>query len=457
MKLGVLLLCVLLYLTTGGCDRVYVHPFYLISPENTAANSCKELEEREQLVKVFVPLSIESHFTSIYEESLRNKSEEKEKHLGVTFLKYPIYVVGGRFYKELKKIHGGSNIVLSPIFIYESLWSIYLGASGQTATDLQILLGFYLPFNDSRCMFKIDGRKILFDLKIILNAPLRSRDPEGLFFSKFLCLFSAPGTHLSEPFVHELAFPDVNFHVRAVDFTNPTEATKQVNAFVEKKSRHNTKSLLADIDQETTLLMTTYTHFKAVINGASPLKEPQEFWLDSHTKIFVPMMTVSGIFKYKNHPGFSIVKIPLNKSVFLLLLQPNSELPSDEDLYSLIPSLEWLEDLQSKQIHLTFPRVSFTSIYSLQELLVKLGMSNLLGKEASFRLLSSSNVTNVKIINQQLFELSPSEDQVEAHTEEHAGETLKITLNKPFHFAVCEKESDVLIYFGQITNPLQET
>lgn len=264
MKLGVLLLCVLLYLTTGGCDRVYIHPFYLLSSNNTDASSCKELEEREQLVKMFVPLSIESHFTSTYEESLRNKSEEKEKHLGVGFLNYHIYVLGARFYKELKKIHGGSNIVLSPIFIFESLLSIYLGASGQTASDLQKLLGFNLPPSGSGCTLKIDGRKILFALKIILNAPLRSRYTEGLVFSKLSCLFSAPGTHLSESFVHELAFPDVNFYVRAVDFTNTTEAMKQVNAFVERKSRHRTKGLLADIDRETTLLLTTNTYFKGI-------------------------------------------------------------------------------------------------------------------------------------------------------------------------------------------------
>lgn len=91
--------------------------------------------------------------------------------------------------------------------------------------------------------------------------------------------------------------------------------------------------------------------FSAVINGASPLKEPQEFWLDSNTKIFVPMMTVTGIFKHKNLPGLSIVKIPLSKSVFLLLLQPSSELPRDKDLYSFKPSFEWLQDLQSKYVH----------------------------------------------------------------------------------------------------------
>ncbi|XP_070590038.1 angiotensinogen [Erythrolamprus reginae] len=457
MKLRVILPCVLLYLTAGCCDRVYVHPFYLISLNDTSANTCKELEEREPLVKMFVPFSIESHFTSTYEEGLGNKSEEERKRLSVNFLTDPIYVLGARFYRELKKIHKSNNIILSPIFIYESLLSIYLGTSGKTATDLQIFLGFDSPFTNSSCAFKIDGHKVLFALKIILNAPLRSRDPEGLIFSKLLCVFSAPGAYLSESFAHELAFPDVNFYVRAVNFTNPTEAAEQINAFIERKSTH--KGLLANIDQETSLLLTTYTHFKAVINGASPLKEPQEFWLNSQTKIFVPMMTVTGIFKHKHRNGLSIVKIPLSKSIFLLLLQPsNSNELSSDDQYPLTPSLEWVHGLKSKQIHLTFPRVSFTSIYDLQELLVKHDMADLLGKEANLRLLSNSNVTIGKIINQQLFELSPSEgDKIEAHTEEHAGETLKITLNKPFQFAVYEEGSFALIYFGQITDPLKET
>ncbi|XP_072849821.2 angiotensinogen [Pogona vitticeps] len=452
MNPEVSLLCLLLCMTTVVCDRVYVHPFYLFSLNNTKNNSCKELEVREQLVKTFIPISIES---SVSEEI---QNEEEKKHLGVNFLRDPIHTVGARFYKELRKIHNEDNIIVSPIHIYESLLSFYIGASGKTANELQTLLEFGATSGDPNCTFRIDGRKVLSALRFIINGPFRSRESEGLLFSKLSCLFSAPDVRLSESFVHELVFSDVNFYVRAVDFSNPTQAAKHIEAFVEDKSTPRSKSLLADIDPETSLLLATYTQFKAIVKGASLLKKPQEFWLDSDTVISVPMMRVVGTFEYKcdSNPSLSVVKIPVGKSVFLLLLLPTniSDLATVENQYSLMPSIEWMQKLSARQIQLTLPKVYLKTIYNLQELLAKQNMADVLGKKANLRLLSDMDLTIGKIINQQLFELSPSgTDQIEDPPEEN--ETLKVTLDHPFLLAMYEKESYALLYFGTVRNPLK--
>ncbi|XP_042298671.1 angiotensinogen [Sceloporus undulatus] len=463
MNLGVGFLCFLVCIATIGCDRVYVHPFYLFSMNNTKSHSCKELEVREQLMKTFIPISIESHLASESEESLRNRSEEEKNRLGVKFLRDPIHTVGARFYQKLREICKEDNIFLSPIYIYESLLAFYLGASGTTANNLQTLLEFSSPSIDPNCTFKIDGRKVLTALRFIINSPFHSKDTEGLLFSKLSCLFSAPDIRLSESFVHQLAFSDVNFYVRAVDFTNPAQAAKYIGAFVEDKTTPRSKSLLVDIEPETTLLLATFTQFRVIIKGASLLKKPQDFWLNSDTAVPVPMMRVTGNFEYKcdGDPNLIVVKIPVSKSIFLLLLQPtnSSDLGKVEKQYSLTPSVSWMQKLSARQIQLTLPKVSLKTIYNLQELLVKQKMADLLGKNATFRLLSNANLTIGKVINQQHLELSPSgADEAEAPPEENeATETLKVTIDKPFLLAVYEKDSDVLIYFGRVTNPLKAT
>ncbi|XP_066467509.1 angiotensinogen [Tiliqua scincoides] len=453
------LLGVLVCIIAANCDRVYVHPFYLITFENS--RGCEEVEARGQLEKTFSPISIESHITSPYKVDFRNESEELGvKPSGVNILKGNVYVLGARFYKELRDIHKGDNIFLSPSNIYESLLAFYLGASGQTARDLQSLLGFHTPSSDPNCTSKIDGRKVLSTLRVI-SGPLHPEEADGLAFSKHFYLFSAPDIHLYESFVYDLASPDINFYVRAVDFSNPRQAVEQINAFVGDKSTHGTKSLLTDIDPDTTLLFAAYTKFKATVKEASLLKELQEFWPSPDTKISVPMMRVMGTFEYKcdDDLSLSVIKIPISKDVFLLLLQPanSSYLSSAEAQYSLQPSSEWLQKLSPRQIRLTLPTISFESIYNLQEPLEMLKLPELLGNKANLTMLSDSNVTIGKIINQQCFELNPSrtdqDDNPSGQNED--AETLKITLSEPFLIAIYEEQSNTLLYFGRVTNPLK--
>lgn len=163
-----------------------------------------------------------------------------------------MYVLGVRFYSELREAHRGQNVLLSPTSLYGSLVSFYLGASNQTAADLQGLLGFVPPSGDPDCTSRVDGHKVLASLRTI-ESLIKNRDEE-LLFSKTLCLFTAPGIPLSEQFVHDL-FPSADaFYTRAVDFTNPSEATKQINTFVEAKSEGRSKCLLTDLDPSTDLL-----------------------------------------------------------------------------------------------------------------------------------------------------------------------------------------------------------
>ncbi|XP_048342385.1 angiotensinogen [Sphaerodactylus townsendi] len=454
MNPGVSLLCILVCAISIGCDRVYVHPFHLFAYNQ---ESCKGLEDKERLEKTFVPISIESPITPAYEESVRNKSEEEPHILGVDYLKDSAYVLGARIYRKLMEMHTGENILLSPTSIYQSLLIFYLGASGHTASELQSLLGFDFPSISQDCTSKIDGHKILPVLRTISN-------PSGvdeLLFTKLFCLFSAPSVHLSEFFVHELTFADINFYVRAIDFTNPSRVGEQIDAFVKTKNAHPGKSSITDIDPASNLLFATYTQFKAIVKGASLLNEPQEFWTNSETKILVPMMRVTGNFEHKfdSNLNLSVIKIAVSESIVLLLLQPinNEDLTSAEAQYSLQPSYLWLQKLSLRRINLTLPKLSFESVYNLQDPLNKMGLPELLGKNANFSIMSDVNLNVRKIINQQLFELHPGEaDQAENPTEQNEDtETLSIALNKPFLIAVHVKESNALLYFGRVVNPLQ--
>ncbi|KAM6323701.1 angiotensinogen [Aegotheles albertisi] len=458
MKLAADLLCLLTCLTAVTCDRVYVHPFNLFSFNKS---TCEELESLAQEgKKVFVPVSIESQTTPAYEEDLNDKEKLEAPSLSgrqeLSYLKDFVYVLGMRFYSELRKERQGQNMLLSPTSLYGSLVSFYLGASNQTAADLQRLLGFVSPSGDPDCTSRVDGHKVLSSLRTI-ESLIKSRDEE-LLFSKMLCLFSAPGISLSQLFVQDLLPSADALYARAVDFTNPSEAAKQINTFVEAKSEGQSKCLLTDIAPSTDLLFAVDVHLAVNFKQASRLKEPQEFWKDSNTKVLVPMLSVTGTFKYKTDPSgtFSVVEIPISKTALLVLLQPinGSDL---EHVESQLQSSAWLQQLSPREIKLTLPELTIEDSSDLQKLLANLELPALLGKGADLSKISDSDLTVGKVINKAFFKLtSDGADQPEDPAAQKEDLVfLEVTLNKPFLFAVFEEKSRAMLFFGRVTNPLR--
>ncbi|NXH22261.1 ANGT protein, partial [Bucco capensis] len=455
------LLCLLVCLTAVTSDRVYVHPFNLFSFNKSA---CEELESTAQEgMKAFVPISIESHTRPTYEDDQNDKDNLEVPSLNswgrqkLNYVKDLVDVLGVRFYSVLQKARQGQNVLLSPTSLYSSLVSFYLGASNQTAADLQGLLGFVLPSGDPDCTSRVDGHKVLSSLRTIENL-VKSRDKD-LLFSKVLFLFSAPGIPLSQLFVQDLLPSADALYTRAVDFRNPSKAAKQINAFVEAKTEGQSKCLLTDIDPSTSLLFAVDVRLEVNIKQVSQLKEPQEFWVDSNTKVLVPMLSVTGTFKYKADTSgtFSVVEVPISKTVLLVLLQPTNG--SDlEHVESELPlqSPAWLQQLSPREIKLTLPKLTIEGSSDLQELLADMELPALLGKEADLSKISDTNLTVGKVINKAFFKLSSdgTDEPEDPATQMEDVVFLDVTLNKPFLLAVFEEKSRTMLFLGRVTNPL---
>ncbi|NXU56677.1 ANGT protein, partial [Turnix velox] len=447
-------LCLLACLTTVTCDRVYVHPFNLFAFNKS---TCEQLESLAQEgKKTFVPVSIESQTPPAYEDDLKVKLEgpslsgQQSQELSV--LERLVHTLLKRVYGKLQEVQQGQNLLLSPTGLYSSLVSFYLGASNQTAADVQTLMGFAPPSEDDDCTTRVDGYKILSNLRMF-ESLIKSKDEE-LLFSKMLCLFSAPGVPLSRLFVQDLLPSADALYARAVDFTNPSEAAKQINTFMEAKSKAQSKHLLTDIDPSANLLFALDISMAANLKQASRLSEPQEFQVDSNTKIFVPMLSVTGTFKYNTDASgtFSVVEIPISKTALLVLLHPIN----GSDLEHL-ESLSWLHQLSPREMKLTLPELRIESSYDLQEILADLGLPELLGKGADLSKISDTNLTVGKVINRTFFKLmgdgTAQPEESAAQKEDLA--LLELTLNKPFLFAIFEQKTRAMLLLGRVTNPLQ--
>ncbi|NXI79112.1 ANGT protein, partial [Rhipidura dahli] len=462
MNLVADLLCLLACLTVLTCDRVYVHPFSLFSFNES---DCDKLEKLVQEGNTIVPVSIESQTTPEYEGDVNDDNKLEAPSLNARgkeergYLRHLVYVLGMRFYSVLQKAQRGQNVLLSPTSLYSSLVSFYLGASNQTALDLQGLLGFVPPSGNPDCTSMAVGNNFLSSLRTVERL-VNSGDKE-LLFAKTLSLFSAPGIPLFQLFMGYLLPSADAFYARAVDFTNPGKAAKQINAFLEAKSQGQSKCLLADIDPSADLLFAVDVHLAVNVKQAFLLKEPQEFWVDSNNKVLVPMLSMMGTFKYKTDASgaFSMVEVPISKTALLVLLQPinGSDLERVESEL-MWQSPDWFQRLSPREIKLTLPALRLEDSSDLQELLADLELPALLGKGADFSKISNASLTVGKVINKAFFELaSDGTDQPEEPTaQKEDGVFLDIMLNKPFLFAVFEKQSRAMLFLGRVVNPLHE-
>ncbi|NWH35711.1 ANGT protein, partial [Chloropsis hardwickii] len=459
MNLVADLLCLLACLTLVTCDRVYVHPFNLFSFNES---DCDKLEKLVQEGKTIVPVSIESQTTPEYEGDVNDKNKLEAPSLSTwgkeeRSLSHLVNVLGMRFYSVLQKAQRGQNVLLSPTSLYSSLVSFYLGASNQTA--LQSLLGFVPPSGNPDCTSTAVGSNFLSSLRTIERL-VKSGDEE-LLFSKTLSLFSAPGIPLFQLFMEHLLPTADAFYARAVDFTNPGEAAKQINAFVEAKSEGQSKALLADVDPSAQLLFAVDVRLAVNVKQAFPLKEPQEFWVDSNTKVLVPMLSITGTFKHKTDASgtFSVVEVPISRTVLLVLLLPvnGSDLERVESELTW-QSSAWLQWLSPREIKLTLPALTLEDSSDLQELLADMELPALLGKGADFSKISNASLTVGKVINKAFFKLaSDGTGQAEdPAAQKEDGAYLDVTLNKPFLFAVFEKQSRAMLFLGRVVNPLHE-
>ncbi|NWT15916.1 ANGT protein, partial [Vireo altiloquus] len=459
MNLVADLLCLLACLTVVTCDRVYVHPFNLFSFNES---DCDKLEKLVQEGNTIVPVSIESQTTPEYEGDVKDNNKLEAPSLSAWgkeergYLRGLVYVLGMRFYNALQKAQRGQNVLLSPTSLYSSLVSFYLGASNQTALDLQSLLGFVPPSGNPDCISTAVGSNFLSSLRTIER--LVNSGDEELLFSKTLSLFSAPGIPLFQLFMEHLLPSADAFYARAVDFTDPSKAAKQINAFVEAKSQGQSKCLLADIDPSADLLFAVDVHSAVNMKQAFLLKEPQEFWVDSNKKVSVPMLSITGMFKYKTDASgaFSVVEVPISKTALLVLLQPinGSDLEHVESELTW-QSSAWLQRLSPREIKLTLPALTLEDSSDLQELLADMELPALLGKGADFSKISNASLTVGKVINKAFFKLaSDGTDQPEEPTaQKEDGAYLDVTLNKPFLFAVFEKQSRAMLFLGRVVEP----
>lgn len=142
LPVAALLLCCCL--SGSQANRVYVHPFSLFAAENA---SCETLEV--QTSRPLVTLPVAPLDVDVLEPDSRDLSKVDAQRQNITertaVLAGLLNSLGLRMYQSLSSKQHSPNVLLSPVNIYGSLVTFFLGASKKTACAIQVFLFDLLP------------------------------------------------------------------------------------------------------------------------------------------------------------------------------------------------------------------------------------------------------------------------------------------------------------------------
>uniref|UniRef100_A0A4W4E856 Angiotensinogen n=2 Tax=Electrophorus electricus TaxID=8005 RepID=A0A4W4E856_ELEEL len=455
-KMNVVLLALLIvsYLATGGTNRVYVHPFYLFSFENI---SCEVIQSKDpKPLETIHPVTRLQDSTepdprpSTRPKTLKNLSQrtavlaELQNSLGL------------RMFEKLSCRKDTGNILLSPFNAFGSLVTLYLGASKKTAIPYQQLLGVNWESDRADCVYLIDGHTVLRTLQAI-NSLIDGPWDE---LRTLVWTFVSSDANLSKDYVRGMQdFSDASF-VRAVNFSQPEEAEAQVNSFIHNTSDSKMENLFTALSPSTNLLFASSVHFKGSWRTAfQPEKTNiQDFRIDKKSSVKVPFMIHTGDYMHLDDPGrkCSIVKLSLSKRTYMLLVLPHVEACMQDIEDQLLKKIiaTWDKRLKERYLELSLPKFSVTAVTDLRSVLSDLAVEKyLLGSDAHFeRLSSKENFTVDKVLNNVFFDMSEEGTEVQSKSQD-VKVPLKVTVNRPFFFAIIEGTSNAILLLGKILNP----
>ncbi|XP_038627194.1 serpin B10 [Tachyglossus aculeatus] len=274
--------------------------------------------------------------------------------------------------KRLAESAAGKNVFFSPWSITTSLAMVYLGARGNTATQMAEKLGFskignlYSEFQ--RLLLEINKPSNAYLLKNISKLYAEKTYPfKGEFLQNVKKYFSA------DP--------------QSVNFGEAEKVRKEINSWVENQTEGKITDLLPDgsVDSLTKMVLINAIYFKGKWEQKFMIQDTTEkpFKINETTTKPVQMMSMKKTLHILQveEPPTKIIELHYNNreiSMFILLPEDLNGLQELENEITYEKLNYWtcadMMDTDEVQVHL--PRFKMEESYDLKSTLISMGMSD---------------------------------------------------------------------------------
>jgi serine protease inhibitor len=360
---------------------------------------------------------------------------------------------GITLFKEIAKAEPGKNVFISPFSVSAALGMTLNGAAGQTETDMRNVLGF-------AGMEKADINRAYQNLL----SWLAQADPK-------VALEIAQSIWYRLGFPVETSFIETNRTcfdalVRGLDFTIPS-AKDTINGWIEKNTNGKIQQMISLIKPTDIMFLVNAVYFKGIWKIQFDKSQTQEgtFTRSDGSPITCPMMRQKDSLMYASDEGVQAVDLAYGDGAFsMLILLPKTDTSVDAFIRGLTPEKwsGWTDALRKTGVSLIMPKYKTLYDVTLNDALKAMGMGTAFSPdEADFtRIHRGGNLFIDRVLHKAFVEVNEEGTEAAAATVVVIGRTsiggpeeIFMIINRPFIFAIRERQSGAILFMGKIEDP----
>ncbi|XP_071767969.2 leukocyte elastase inhibitor [Centroberyx gerrardi] len=393
--------------------------------------------------------------------SLRETDQEDHTSAAMATLSSSNTVFALELFRTLSQANPGGNIFISPLSISSALAMVYLGAKGDTATQMAKALSFSLD-KDVHTAFQT------------LSADVNS--PSASYILKLANRLYGENTFNFLPDFLKATQKFYHADLKAVNFMGaPEECRVDINTWVEQQTENKIKDLLkpGTVSTMTRMALVNAIYFKGNwmnrFDEANTKEMP--FKLNQNETKPVQMMYQMKKLPFNYVPDYSlqILELPyMEEELSMFVLLPEESADGSDPLLKLEKELtqekldEWTNrdnmDIHS-EILVHLPKFKLEEQYELNEPLGKLGMTDVFcGAKADLSGMNGEGGLFLSTVAHKAF-VEVNEEGTEAAaatagliafcmlSEEH------FTADHPFLFFIRHNKTKSILFLGRFSSP----
>jgi serpin B len=355
---------------------------------------------------------------------------------------------------------GDENVFFSPYSITTALGIAYEGARGQTASEMAQVLNF--PADNSTRWDMMKSYQDYF-----------SRVSDSYNLSTANAYWLKENQDLKE--IYRNAIESYYLaHGEELDFAgDPSGSAETINAWVEEQTNGKIRDLISPsmIVPATYLILTNAIYFKsdwkyqfndtATENSAFHL----EGGIDTDTQM-MHMHDAEISLNYSENDDVQLLQLPYKDGALSMYIL----LPKDYDIGALESKLDneylgsMMEDLSPEEVNLYMPKFKFEQKYTLNQMLIDMGMPTAFSDCADFSGMTDSTSLKIGFVIHQSY-VDVNEEGTEAAAATAVGmeatginphpqpQPILFNADHPFIFFIQHEETGQILFMGKVGNP----
>ncbi|MCD4682952.1 MAG: serpin family protein [Bacteroidales bacterium] len=366
-------------------------------------------------------------------------------------------IFGIKLFKTLNEnANADENIIISPLSVSIALGMTYNGANGETKEAMENTLELQgISVEEIN-----ESYKILIDELTSVDPKVTMNIPNSIWYRNTFDVLQ-DFININQNYFYAKVSP--------LNFDDPA-SVGIINNWVAENTNQKISEIIDNIDQATVMFLINAVYFNGtwVYEFDEQNTHPETFYLANGTTKQVDMMKQETNLNYFNNDMFKAVDLNYGSGNFsMVILLPKESYTPDDIIEQLNTEnwTNWMNGFSEKNIQLSLPKFKLEYEKRLNDALVSLGMGIAFNPYiADFSKINANHQLYIDFVLHKTFI-----DVNEVGTEAAAvtivainlesvdeGDTYYFTVDRPFLFAIKERDTKAIVFLGKVMEPEYE-